>query len=237
MEIALFGATSVPGVDYRGSAELLLHEDEEHRDEGVSEPDEEHWAWWLDADALITNSDIRLEDIVDAAKAVHAANRDPASAERQPTLELILSRDCNRLNAGSYLIRRSAWSRRYLSHLWMLRSEMRRIDPDRLSEQDAMVYLLETSDEVRNRAVYAPQKVLNGNAEEIQCTEWFEETREKGASWELGDFVIHFAGAWAHKKKILEANGMSEEEVGGLDKFDAETFLMEKYWGLSHLLN
>lgn len=96
-------------------------------------------------------------------------------------------------------------------------------------------------------------KVINGNAPEIKCTELLA-NGEDGPTWEVstfflftyfatffnqvpshrskeGDFTIHIAGSWAHKANILERNGISAKNRN-LDEFDAETFLLDKYWPL-----
>jgi mannan polymerase II complex MNN10 subunit len=42
--------------------------------------------------------------------------------------------------------------------------------------------------------VYIPQYKINAFPKEIQCYD------EESRAWKRGDFVIHFAGAWAHLK-------------------------------------
>lgn len=65
------------------------------------------WVFWLDADAAVSNPDIRLESLIDA------------------DADLILAADANGLNTGSVLFRscgavldllRSAWSAEHLIH-------------------------------------------------------------------------------------------------------------------------
>lgn len=158
IELALFGHSEIPGLDYPGeSYEDLLSEKIDHVEDTDDTSSPEHWAWWFDTDAFITNQNVELAAIVDRAKEVHKSSF--PDGQKAPPLDLILSRDCNGLNAGSYLVRKSAWSRRYLHAIWMLKSEIHNIDPDRTSEQDAMAFLLHNSPDVQKRAVFAPQKV------------------------------------------------------------------------------
>jgi mannan polymerase II complex MNN10 subunit len=53
---------------------------------------------------------------------------------------------------------------------------------------------------------FIPQYKLNAFPPEIKCYDKY------GKKWEVGTFVVHFAGAWAH---------LSEEDATG--------FLMRKY--------
>jgi mannan polymerase II complex MNN10 subunit len=45
-----------------------------------------------------------------------------------------------------------------------------------------------------NRAVFIPQHKMNAFPDEIPC--YGRDSRV----WKEGDFVVHFAGAWAHVK-------------------------------------
>lgn len=181
MELALFGVSSVPNLD--------LDVPPGHRTWGdklpVKEPKtgRDHWAWWLDIDTLITNHSITLNSIVKAAEVVFAEQHN--HSESRPELEIILSRDCNGINAGSLFLRRSPWVQRFLALLWSLRDELPKLDEDKRSEQDAIVYLYERRKEIRDRTTFLPQYVLNGNPDDIGCTEFFADDTS-GRTWKVG---------------------------------------------------
>jgi hypothetical protein len=59
--------------------------------------DDHEWYWALDLDAVITNADIKATDLLD------------------DEYDLIVSRDCNWFNAGSFFIKKSKWSMQYLA--------------------------------------------------------------------------------------------------------------------------
>jgi mannan polymerase II complex MNN10 subunit len=48
------------------------------------------------------------------------------------------------------------------------------------------------SEEWSKKFIYVPQWKINAFPKEIEC--WDKDKR----GWQRGDFVIHFAGAWAH---------------------------------------
>ena len=58
------------------------------------------WVWWVDVDTLIINPAERLEDRID------------------PAYNLIMTRDTNAVNTGSFLIQRSLWSINFLQRWW-----------------------------------------------------------------------------------------------------------------------
>jgi len=63
------------------------------------------------------------------------------------------------------------------------------------SEQDCLKMLVaEKNSPEPDRAVFLPQHKMNAFPDEIPC--YGRDSR----AWEEGDFVIHFAGAWAHVK-------------------------------------
>lgn len=86
------------------------------------------------------------------------------------------------------------------------------------SEQDCMRDLLGVSNDPNanpvvskvwsERAVFILQHKMNAFPEEIKCIE------QASRAWQRGDFVIHFAGSWAHLKE--------QNPVG---------YLMQKYRG------
>lgn len=60
------------------------------------EEDRHEWFWALDLDTLIMNGDKKATDLLD------------------DDFDMIINRDCNWFNAGSFMIKNSEWSKNYL---------------------------------------------------------------------------------------------------------------------------
>lgn len=138
------------------------------------------WIWWVDYDTVITNTTIKIEDIVADAL------RNDKNADN---IDLLLTADCWPLNAGSMLIRSTPRLLPFFTKVWKCGEK-----PGGPSEQDCIRDVLESSPQERLRAKWIPQKKINSFPEEIDC---FDENK---LPWSPGDFVVHFAGAWAHLK-------------------------------------
>lgn len=254
MELALFGVSSVPNLDL----EVPPGHASWSNKGKIFTPikgEREHWAWWLDIDTLVTNGSYTLDWIVDEAHKVFKAEHAKKGNKDHPPLEMILSRDCNGINAGSLFLRRSPWVQRFLALLWSLRDELPNLDKDKRSEQDAIVYLYERKQEIRDRTTFLPQYILNGNPEDIGCTEFFPDD-STGRTWQVrfrvsclrwsgvapfiltrsfclqpGDFVWHIAGSWAHTDNIMERNKI-KPGTPEYERFETSEYLFDKYWPL-----
>jgi mannan polymerase II complex MNN10 subunit len=142
------------------------------------------WLWWLDFDTLITNTEISVADIVEETL---------GNVTAPDEIDYLLTHDCNGLNTGSYLVRGHERSLQFFRDSQALRDREKEKDIN-LSEQDAMGRLIKEDPASANRTVRVPQWKLNGFPQEIAC---FDEAHRV---WKHGDFVLHFAGAWAHVK-------------------------------------
>ncbi|KAF2270453.1 hypothetical protein CC78DRAFT_133154 [Lojkania enalia] len=141
------------------------------------------WIWWVDFDTLITNTDIKVADII---------QDELANVTNADSIDWLLTHDCNGLNLGSFIMRSTERALDFLAELWRL-SERKKDDGHSPSEQDAMVMILKDPTYSAKTHV-VPQWKLNAFPEEIAC---FDESRQV---WQPGTFIIHFAGAWAHVK-------------------------------------
>lgn len=142
------------------------------------------WLWWLDFDTIITNTDIKLADIIeDTLKNV--TNRDD--------IDYLVTHDCNGLNAGSFIVRSHDRSIKFLQDIYAIQDREKKAGND-LSEQDAMAKLIQDDPASGNRTVQVPQWKLNAFPKEIACFD------DSDKAWEPGTFTLHFAGAWAHVK-------------------------------------
>ncbi|GFF22900.1 probable alpha-1,2-galactosyltransferase gmh2 [Aspergillus udagawae] len=160
------------------------------------------WIWWIDYDTLITNTDTKLENLIDDSL---------ASVSAPDRINFLLTPDCFNLNAGSMLLRSSSKVVEFLS-----RVKTCRYDPlpglnDNPSEQDCMLQLIkENRHDEEEQVLFIPQWKMNAFPEEILC---YDQDNRK---WEPGMFVVHFAGAWAHMP----------------NRTDAKADLFEKYYFL-----
>lgn len=101
------------------------------------EREEYDWIFWIDPDALFTNMDIHLEQLVD------------------DRYSLLITKDVNSLNAGVCMLKVDDWSRRYMREVHSKMSKGR-------SEQDWMITLLkDPTFESDKHVKYLPQCSFN----------------------------------------------------------------------------
>lgn len=122
------------------------------------------WIVWLDADTLIMNQDIRLEDIIN-----EKAN-------------LIIGKDWNGINSGVFFIRNCDWSKRFLKSVYA------RTDCIDLKwpEQIAMYNEIQENLEFGAKVKIVPQRLFNSYPVELVSSE--------NHTYQPGDFIIHFTG-------------------------------------------
>ncbi|KAF1969156.1 hypothetical protein BU23DRAFT_243691 [Bimuria novae-zelandiae CBS 107.79] len=148
--------------------------------------DKYDWIWWLDFDTLITNTDIKVADIIEETLK-NATNPDE--------LDYLFSHDCNDLNLGSFVVRSHERSLKFLDNIYAVEAAGKKADPNaQLSEQDAITKYMEQDPAVKQRTAVIPQWMINAFPKEIPCYE------DPERPWEHGFFLVHFAGAWAHVK-------------------------------------
>ncbi|KAF1942616.1 hypothetical protein EJ02DRAFT_443938 [Clathrospora elynae] len=140
------------------------------------------WIWWLDFDTLITNTEIKLTDVI-AEELRNVTNPDD--------IDFMFTNDCNGFNAGSMLIRGHERSIKFLHDSLAIHDENPALQ---MSEQDSTVKLMKDDPASAERVHMVAQLKLNAFPLEIGC---YDEAKQP---WEHGTFVLHFAGAWAHVK-------------------------------------
>jgi hypothetical protein len=110
------------------------------------------WIWSLDLDAFIMNTSLIFDTHVLQA---------PGAVPHPHNVSLLLAKDCNGINGGSFFIRRTPWSLNLLDRLWSLRNatpdEIRLID--KWWEQAALMYVFEQMgpQEVADNVAMVPQ--------------------------------------------------------------------------------
>jgi len=171
------------------------------------------WIWWLDFDTLITNMSTPLSNIISTALTTGTNN-----TMEQNKVDWLLTPDCHSLNAGSFLVRAHP---RSLEFVDLVRQAYLR---NAQSEQDCMRDVLFPANDAPSayagRFAMMPQKSVNAFPEEIECWEKNAEGMEVG-KWERGDFVVHFAGAWAWVKE-KDATGVLMQKYRGMVVWEDE---------------
>ncbi len=130
---------------------------------------------YVDADTLVTNYDIKLEDIVDYG------------------YDQVLAADRNGLNCGVWLIRNTPWSLWFLDEMW---AQSQLVNPTSFVlfhyEQRAMHYLYQSK--VWRNAVkqpaYAQANTIRARTKVVNSCVF----NSYPAWYKPGDFVVHLAG-------------------------------------------
>jgi hypothetical protein len=143
------------------------------------------WVFWMDADALIMNPNIRLEDIILSS----ISSPFPSTSS---SVDLLLTRDHRSINAGVWFLRRSSWSLEFLSSWWSLRLQenfvrkWRSKTPGdtigRSGDQDALHYLLKVlskSEPTFSPSSFFPSVVGKETEVGQEGQEWEEHWKEE----------------------------------------------------------
>jgi glycosyltransferase involved in cell wall biosynthesis len=129
------------------------------------------WVWWLDNDAMITNFNIKVEDLVDNE------------------YHVIMPTDLASLNTGSFIVRNSPQGREWLEFL--LSRKKSYWDDNRWFEQQAVIDFYPKYQELFK---IIPQQWLNSyDYKMYNNTEGVDLLGQDG-QWYPGDFVIHWPG-------------------------------------------
>ncbi|KAI8920503.1 hypothetical protein BC831DRAFT_479337 [Entophlyctis helioformis] len=123
------------------------------------------WLWSLDMDTVITNYNKTVTDLID------------------DRYDLIVARDCNDINTGSFLIKASNWSLGFLEEVY----KHEHAQPREWWENAAIIEVLKDERfEAKTHVKLISQKLLN-SYHPVICGE-----NNFAATWEEGDLVIHF---------------------------------------------
>jgi hypothetical protein len=128
------------------------------------------WVWWLDNDAMITNFDIRVEDLVDN------------------DYHVIMPTDIAALNTGSFIVRNSTQAREWLNFLLSKKKEYK--DDKKWFEQQAVI---DFYPKFQDLFKIIPQQWLNSYDYKMYNIEGTDLLGQDG-QWYPGDFVIHWPG-------------------------------------------
>nr|XP_010918766.1 probable alpha-1,6-mannosyltransferase MNN10 [Elaeis guineensis] len=155
------------------------------------------WVFWNDADTIITNPDISLENILNAAI---------GHSDFQASPDLVVTEDFNGVNAGVFFFRRSKWSEKFLDTWWNQTSFVR-FGSTISGDNTALKHLISSlpPKELKNHVRTSPMQCLFNSYPWLPT--WKNAYRLlssplktwKGA-YSNGDFMVHLAGLDEKKK-------------------------------------
>ncbi len=165
-----------------------LHMLKEHKDQF-------DYLWISDADVLITNFDVKLED--------HVLRLMPVQADLMWNFDA-----CHHINSGNMIFRPSVWLEDFLQKVWNHTEDLYHI----WFENFAMIRCAE-GDQTGKIFVLRRHEIFNAYI-----------GGHKGERlWEPGDFLVHFAGVYDGKKIKDLVNQIHEGIVPRINWFPDET--------------
>lgn len=182
------------------------------------------WMWFLDFDALITNTDTLIESIIDRAMIM---------APEPSDVKIILTEDCNGYNAGSFIMKGDDTTAEILHRIHRVADEKRRENPhiDSMTEQEATKAFIASGDPLARHILFVPQVWINAVPEEAPCTD------DNNMLWKEGQFALHFAGCWAYLQHIDNAVQFLMDKYKDKIRWGPEVkFAWQSYsiWGEEH---
>lgn len=163
------------------------------------------WVWWLDLDAIIMSPQLDLNSHLLSHTAMYSrlekglqlamggGHQTDIYTPKEPDvsqIDIIVAQDHNGLNAGSFFIRRSAFTK-WLLDMWSDPAFINAKWPGQ--EQDALLKMVVNHKSVRDHVGYVNQRVLNAYPVGGSNMGWF-----------TGDLVVHFAGCWVEKRCAVQ---------------------------------
>ncbi len=131
----------------------------------VMENSSHEWLFWTDADSIVTNFAIPLEDFID------------------PDYDFILTQDMNGLNTGQFFIRNCDRVRDFFKRAYAHEECIHHI----YWEQQGVIAELELDSDFRARTKVVPQRLFNSYAPENHGV-------ISNVTFQPGDFIVHFPG-------------------------------------------
>lgn len=147
------------------------------------------WVWWLDVDVVIMNPDIQLESLIPESDHIHFIAAEDKSFS---------------VNSGSWIIRKSEWSTKFLNDWWNSKNFIRSKGISLSGDNAALASLVDSILEENEASAGSPVMILPRchlnsfgvfmnaleKAKDIAQQPWY---MSNGYFYE-GDFVAHAAG-------------------------------------------
>jgi len=128
------------------------------------------WIWWLDNDAMITNFNLRIEDVID------------------DSYDIIMTTDLASLNTGSFLIKNSENSRVWLEDMLSKRRDY--INDKKWFDQQCVI---DTYVSYKDIIKLIPQRTMNSYDYRMYNVDSTDMLGNNG-QWQPGDWVVHWPG-------------------------------------------
>ena len=155
------------------------------------------WVFWMDADTVIMNSDIRIESFLPLPDAKGDL--------------LIAHEGAKGYNAGAWIVRNSPWTLEFLQTWWNMKSYVKPPGLAKSGDNDALKALLSPQNErlsassskelIQDHVLVPPQCTFNAFAKWLKPGRQAKSIDLPSASWyqsehwyHKGDFVAHVAG-------------------------------------------
>lgn len=147
------------------------------------------WVWWLDNDAMVTNFDVPLTELID------------------DNYHVIMGVDIASINTGSFLVKNSMQGRQWLEFILSKKGEYK--NDNKWFEQQAVIDFYPKFQDIFK---VIPQKTINSYDYRMYGVDP-EDLLGYSGQWEQGDFVIHWPGlqndlriklAQAYEKQIQD---------------------------------
>ncbi|KAH0543464.1 hypothetical protein FGG08_002229 [Glutinoglossum americanum] len=199
-------------------------------------PDSE-WLWWLDMDAIIMTPSIDLSSHILSHTAIASSikknepiklgsekavsNVTTAANPLPADIDILVAQDQNGINAGSFMIRRSLFSR-FLLDMWTEPLFMSLDAPGR--EQDALMNFFLEHPIVREHTGLVEMRMFNAYS-----------VGPPGYGWRDGDLAVHFAGCWVdhHCMEAFQEHWKKRGEVRNLPHGEEKLRKANQYRGWS----
>lgn len=174
------------------------------------------YIFWLDADCLFMNHDIRLESFI-------CEDKDFTIAKHKNFVDtpVEISGELTGLIANAMLIRRSELSMEFFDDAWKQRHSSEHFD----YEQRILKQLFNSNVDYKNKLNVVDERLLNtfwyNNTLKMIFTD-FENWNEAYEMYKRGDFIIHFAGHTTENryKFMTEFDSMINKEIPTNIKID-----------------
>jgi hypothetical protein len=129
------------------------------------------WIWWLDNDAMITNFNKRIEDVID------------------DSYDIILTTDLASINTGSFLVKNSENSRVWLEDMISKRKDY--LNDKKWFDQQCVI---DTYVSYKDIIKILPQRSMNSYDYRIYGVANPKDMEGNDGQWQSGDWVVHWPG-------------------------------------------
>ncbi|KAJ6810026.1 putative alpha-1,6-mannosyltransferase MNN10 isoform X1 [Iris pallida] len=159
------------------------------------------WVFWNDADTIVTNFEISLENILESAIGHMDFNASP---------DLVVTEDINGVNAGVFFVRSSDWSKNFLD-MWWNQTSFIQFGSTKSGDNAAMKHLIDnlSPGELQEHvSISSMQCLFNSYPWSLTWRSVIRLVCSPHAIWRgtysKGDFILHLAGfdnkkEWAAK--------------------------------------